>query len=262
MRGVKVSRCEIFGMWLPGARLGAMALVAAVVCSSALGCAKSTPGPRRPEVPVEGEERPVPPKQAQADVEYYEARAAAIASRAPDAVAKTDFGRLRRGRLYFTGGLEKEQIRALEDALTEAFKKRNDSTVLEVTAKILANDQADIRAHMLRAVVLRRSGRVETADYHRAVAISLIDSIVGSASGRGFASAWTVYRVKEELAVLNAEGCQMKSQSLVSKEGRQFDVIQAVRVESAEPVTFHFDVTELMAWRNHQIAGGEDGAEK
>ena len=187
------------------------------------GCAKTSPGPNRPATAA-GRDETVPltadtDADTDADVAYYKERAAALSRGETSAIAQTDFARLRRGRLHFDGGLDKETERELQRALTEALKKSDDQAVLEITAKILADDQACIRSHMLRAVVLRRSDRIEEADFHRGVAIGLIDSIVGRSSGRGFGSAWTVFRVKEEYAVLKAEGCIMKSQALISHDG-------------------------------------------
>ena len=221
------------------------------------GCTKRGPGPNRPATAA-GRDELAPPtdtgSDTDADVAYYKERAAALSRGETSAIAQTDFARLRRGRLYFDGGLDEETERALESALTEALKKSDDQAVLEITAKILAGDQACIRSHMLRAVVLRRSNRIEEADFHRGVAIGLIDSIVGRSSGRGFGSAWTVFRVKEEYAVLKAEGCIMKSQALISHDGLNYDVIQAERIESGESVEFYFDVTELVALRQRKMS--------
>ena len=74
---------------------------------------------------------------------------------------------MRRGRLYLpeeTGGAAPG---SLEMALTQAFQKSDNQGILDVTGKILPGDQADIRAHMLRAVALRRLGREKEANFHR-----------------------------------------------------------------------------------------------
>lgn len=48
--------------------------------------------------------------------------------------------------------------------------------------------------------------RAKEADFHRAVAVTLIKSIMKSGDGRGVGSAWTVFQVKEEYEVINVPG--------------------------------------------------------
>lgn len=96
-------------------------------------------------------------------------------------------------------------------------------------------------------MALRRVGRVTDADFHREVARVLVESIVGSSDGRGFDSAWVVFRGKEEAEVLKALGCAVESQNPTVHGERKFDVLLTRKVDSGEARELYFDVTELRA---------------
>jgi hypothetical protein len=186
--------------------LAVAAALALAACATAPKPAAGPPaGKARQPTPAAADREVAPrPADADADVAYYRERAVALAAEILIEIARTDFARMRRGRLYLpeeTGGAAPG---SLEMALTQAFQKTDNQGILDVTSKILPGDQADIRAHMLRAVALRRLGREKEANFHRELAIGLIESIVHTGDGRGFDSAWTVFRVKEEYEVLKA----------------------------------------------------------
>ena len=197
--------------------------------------------------PSAGRAPPYPvPRDADADVSYYRDRAAALASGAATEIAGTNFVRLRRGRLYLYGVFDRKAL-LNERRLTTAVAHDDTAAVLAVTSEILADDQADIRAHMLRAIALRETGNDTEASFQREIAISLIASIVQGGDGRGFDSAWTVFREKEEYEVLKANGCLVDSQSLLPRNRQMFDVFQAHKVDSGQKVVVYFDITELFA---------------
>ncbi len=187
------------------------------------------------------------PEDAEDDVIYYRERAIALKTGARSEIARTDLARLRRGRLYLRNGMLAKTARTLDTKLGEASAKNDDTAVLDLSGQILADDQTSIRAHTLRGMSLRRTGRAAEADFHREIAKVLTESIVGKGDGRGFDSAWTVYRVQEEPVVLKALGCVVESQSVASHGGRRFDVVLARKADSGEAMELYFDVSEMFA---------------
>lgn len=186
-----------------------------------------------------------PMTDSDSDAAYYQGRAVALATEGLDEIRRTDFARFRRGRLYVSGGASADEERSLGDKLTAAFDGNDSAALLDITEKILANDQADIRAHMLRGITLRKVNRSAEGNFHRAVAIGLIDSIVHGGDGRGVRSAWTVYRVKEEYEILKVLGCTLQSQALRHVGNRYYDVLEGSRVDGGGTLQVYFDVTEL-----------------
>ena len=227
-------------------------LAAAAGCALAACAAAPTPAPangaRPARQPTAADEEPSPrPADADADVAYYNERTAALASEALIEVARTDFTRMRRGRLYANAAPGREAAGAFEGTLNEAFKTSDHATIVDVTGKMLSANQADIRAHMLRAVALRRLGRDKEANFHREAAIGLIESIVRTGDGRSFATAWTVFQVEEEYEVAKSGGYVVTSQSLTRQGGRWFDVLEVQKPDGSARFRAHYDITEVFA---------------
>ena len=184
---------------------------------------------------------------ATAEIAYYRERSAALAGGASTEIARTDFARLRRGRLYLTEGLPDREIEDLGRRLSDAFGAGNGAAILDLTAQLLERNQADIRAHTLRTIALRQAGNESEARTQHELAIALLESIMAGGDGQGVDSSWTVFDVSEEYELLKAKGCVPGPQALVSHDGRQFDVLHARNVSNGSPCEATFDITELMA---------------
>jgi hypothetical protein len=236
-------------------------LIAAAALGGAAGCAESPPaaqpGPAHPSAQQQAPGRRAPnasaggatlsPADATAEVAYYRERSVALAGGSSTEIARTDFTRLRRGRLYLTEGLPDREIEELRRRLTDAFGAENRTAILDLTAQLIERNQADIRAHMLRAVALRQAGNDSEARTQHDLAIALLESIMAGGDGQGVSSPWTVFDVSEEYEVLKAKGCIPGPQALMAHEDRQFDVLHARNASSGAPCEATFDITELMA---------------
>ncbi len=137
-------------------------------------------------------------------------------------------------------------IQELEERLADAARGESAAGVLDASAALLATDQADINAHTLRSSALRKTDHVTEADFHRAIAQGLIDSIIHAGNGQSPDSAWTVYRVKEEYEVLKAKHARFISQSRISANNRTFDLLDAEQ-DDGQKLHVYFDVSELLA---------------
>ena len=213
------------------------------LCGFASACGSSAPPAASP---AQSGTSPAPtarPSYAEADAAYYRARAAALATEATEEVGRTDFWRLRRGRLYVP---DASNIQELEERLADAARSESTAGVLDASVALLAKDQADINAHTLRSNALRKTDHVTEADFHAAVAKGLIDSIIAAGNGQTAESAWTVYRVKEEYEVLKAKGARFISQSRISVGPKTLDLLDAER-DDGEKLHVYFDITELLA---------------
>ncbi len=246
----------------PATRAALAALVVAAAAAGATACVAAAPPPAAatPAARAPGNAyargATLSPAEAADEVAYYRERSAALAAPTNVEIARTDFVRLRRGRLYLTDGLRNHEIAELQRRLTTAFGAGNGPEVLDVTGQILARDQTDLRAHTLRSVTLRRAGQVNEADTQHEIAIGLLESIVRNGDGLGFASAWTVFDVSEEYEVLKVEGCLPRSQGLASQGDRSFDVLRARKFSDGSPCNFYFDITEMMAVVARHFPGG------
>ena len=86
---------------------------------------------------------------AEVDAAYYRERAMALGSEARDEIARTNFGRFRRGALYAIGHVDSQGIQSLERDIGTALEKDDFPALLDITAKILATLQASKAAMLL-----------------------------------------------------------------------------------------------------------------
>jgi hypothetical protein len=214
---------------------------AGLALAGLLGCANTTAG-----APAA--------RPSETDATYYGMRAAALEKAGTNEVGRIDFVRFRRGRLYAGGG-NAALDRALNEELTTAFEAGNFAAVVATTGRMLAIDQADIRGHMLRAIALRKLRRPLEADFHHTVAMGLIRSIEDSGDGRGFKTAWTIFQVKEEYELIKVLGGIVESQSLESKGGRMYDVLEARKAQGGDTFRVYFDITELFEEQTRRMGG-------
>jgi hypothetical protein len=219
-------------------------------CLAFAGCAgqRVRAGAAEPEADV-----PSRPAEADPDASYYQERAAALATGARAEIAQTDFARFRRGHLYTASGAGAGDGEPLDERLIQAVSARDHSATLELTAKILADDATDIQAHLARSVALRKLGRSAESDFHRELAASLVKSIMASGDGHSVSSAWTVFDVKEEYAVLKVLGAVPASSSTVEDGSRHYDVVKAKKASGGDEMELHFDVSELFAERQRKL---------
>jgi hypothetical protein len=193
---------------------------------------------------------------AQADAEYYRSWTAAPRSPTPRELSQLDLHRLRRGRLYARGALEPRQVNALDRQLSDAFAKGDDAAVLDLTVQLLANDPTDVRANLLRAVALRRTGDERQAEQFGKLGARLLESLVRDGDGKSFETAWTAFQVREEYAVLSSRGFAVSNQTPVENDGRHYDVLEAHSLSNPDPSgeaeRFYFDVTELVQEEQRQ----------
>jgi len=183
------------------------------------------------------------PDYAEDDASYYRARASALGTEAADEIARTDFWRFRRGRLYVR---DASNLQELEERLADAARSESSAGVIDASAALLAADEADINAHVLRSNALRKTDHIAEADFHKAVAQSLLDSIIHAGTGQTPDSPWTAYRVKEEYEVLKAKQARFVSQTRVNVGDRTLDLLDAEQA-NGEKIHVYFDVTELLA---------------
>jgi len=195
------------------------------------------------------DEPPARPEEADGDAAYYQERAAALSGEDASELERTDFERLRRGRLYAARTLDARQAESLDKRLVVAAGARDQKATLELSAQILADDQTDVHAHLARSVALRKLGRSKEAEFHFELARRLSQSILESGDGKSAESAITVYSAGEQQAVLKVKGLSAQSQALVQKGGRAYDVVKARKSKGGGPEELYFDVSALHAER-------------
>src|ERR1039458_9464023 len=86
------------------------------------------------------------------------------------------------------------------------------------------------------------SSAKDKAEFHRAVFLGLVGSILNSGDGKSTEKAWVVITVHEEYVVLRVLGFRPSEQSVSHVGGHSFDVMKVKNVDDGTEQTFYFNV--------------------
>jgi len=154
---------------------------------------------------------------------------------------QVDFARL---RLSYVESPERKRAKdtsGAQKAMFAAMQAKDYSKALKEAETVLASEYVNIDAHMVASVAAKHTGADDKADFHRAVATGLIDSIRHSGDGKSAKTAWVVISVDEEYSMLRAFGLRPSGQSLVNQEGHSYDEMKAKQQDGTEQ-TFYFNI--------------------
>jgi len=142
---------------------------------------------------------------------------------------------------YYTA-TDDAELAALRGTMFQALSAGDLATAGERAQRILDLVYVDIDAHFVAGVVYRRTNDDAKAEFHRTVAMGLLESIRDSGDGRSMESAFVVISSDEEFALLRSQGLQPKARSMIRGDGRAFDVIDAAD-EAGHKGRLYFNVS-------------------
>jgi hypothetical protein len=130
----------------------------------------------------------------------------------------------------------------------DAYKAGQNDKALEYAATILKDNFVDIDAHMLSAMVYKKTGNAEKEKYHRFITSSLIKSIMKSGDGLKPETAFWVITVNEEYVLLQALGLKFEAQSKISLNGHDYDKIKVTDPETGKKLEIYFCIDKPFQW--------------
>ena len=120
--------------------------------------------------------------------------------------------------------------------------------------KGLARSQYNIDLLIILATCYRTLGDTANADKSRELWMSLMDSVLRSGDGLGYATAFKVISVDEEYSLLRVLQLEVINQSLESHDGSQFDVMRVKSGKSDQEFVLYFNVDLPKKWLDRQLA--------
>jgi hypothetical protein len=127
-------------------------------------------------------------------------------------------------------------------AMTAALNSKNYPEALKNADVVLASDFVDMDAHFAEYVAQRELNNTEQAEFHKFVLHGLLDSIMHSGDGKSEETAFQVIEVHEEYVILRYVGLMPSKQSLSTKGGHSYDVMEAVDAKTQEKITLYFNI--------------------
>jgi hypothetical protein len=140
------------------------------------------------------------------------------------------------------GGIKAE----LGPAMREAVKNGKCNEALHYAEKILKEDFVDIDAHIAASAVYRKTGNQEKADYHLAIAGSLVRSILDGGKGDKPQTAIEVISTDEEYTALRFSGLRATSQALLQVDGHNYDRLTVVDPATGKSFDRYFCIDNLV----------------
>lgn len=156
---------------------------------------------------------------------------------------KIDFKALRMASVDSKADDAGQPDRAEYQKAVEAYNAKKFKAAISSCEKALEQGYIGIDAHMLVAVAYRESGNNEKFDFHKAVYLGLVNSILTGADGKSAKTAYVVIDVAEEYALLRALGLNRGNQALRTEDGHKYDVLSVTdpKTNQAREVWFNID---------------------
>jgi hypothetical protein len=134
----------------------------------------------------------------------------------------------------------------------EALDTQEFSKAIEYANAVLEKNYVDIDAHYVLLLAYGKTGNNERSEFHRAIAMGLIDSIA-IGDGSTPESALQVIDTREEYIMLNIAGLEAKKQTLQQFNDKSYDVFDVINRESGQSFTLYFDVSIPFEWLNKSL---------
>ena len=153
-------------------------------------------------------------------------------------------------RVAFTDTKEFSPLGAQTDyKLFAMVEKKKFKDAIKVAAEKLESNYVDIDAHLVCAISYAETKNQAKADFHKAVYLGLINSILSGADGKGAKTAFVVLSIGEENSVLRALGLIKADQALINENGKKFDVIGVTDAKTKEASKVYFNIDLL--WKGY-----------
>jgi hypothetical protein len=133
--------------------------------------------------------------------------------------------------------------------LIETVKAKKFDDVAKVAQEILKTNFLDMITHVYAATAYQSLKDKKKADYHQAVYLGLINSIVTGADGESPKTAYTVISVDEEYAVLNAYGLQRTANTVLDEGGHKYDVLTVTDKTTGVTSKVYFNID--LVWKGY-----------
>jgi len=129
-----------------------------------------------------------------------------------------------------------------QKAVFSALSKKKYSEAIKIAQKGLGEDYFDIELHHALYIAYRETNEPAKSQFHNAVASGFIRSIMQSGDGKTPATAYRVLSTHEEYVILKVLGLVPEKQSLLEKDGHQYDLQKARNAETGEEHEFYFNI--------------------
>lgn len=178
--------------------------------------------------------------QSSSDSEYE-----ALLSKVKSGNTSVDFKALRMSYAASSGYSSVSIDPKLRLKLIDAVKAKKFDEVAKAAQDILKVSFLDMTAHIYASTAYEALKDKKKSEYHKAVYLGLINSIVTGADGESPKTAYVVISVDEENAVLNAYELQKSGSSSMEEGGHKYDVLTVTDKATGASSKVYFNIDLL-----------------
>ena len=128
------------------------------------------------------------------------------------------------------------------NGMFQALSDKKYKEALKLADEILKTNYVEMNSHLVSAEANDALGNKEQAEFHKAVFLGLMNSIIGGRDGKSVASSYEVISVPEEYVIMFTLGYKVKSQGLINKDGHKFDLLSGVNTKTNETTDLYFNI--------------------
>ena len=140
-----------------------------------------------------------------------------------------------------------------DDAMGKALEEKKFEEAIKIAQTILDKNYVHIFAHFVSRIAYRELGDQKKFEYHHFVTNGLIQSILGSGSGRDPGGAFLVISTDEEYMILDVLGLKSKTQSTLKVADQTYDKLSVVDLKTGDTGEILFNVTIPFGWLSRQF---------
>lgn len=151
---------------------------------------------------------------------------------------------------FADSGAGAANIPELSTKMYLAASDKKCADVLAAATQILDTKFVDITAHAYSSVCYKESGNMAKADFHKAIYLGLVNSILAGADGKTPKTAFVVIDSTEEDSVVTALHADKVSRVVKIIDGHNYDIVIIRDPKTTEPRTLHFNID--IQWKGYE----------
>jgi len=138
---------------------------------------------------------------------------------------------------------------ATRSKMFQLLDQKKYKEALDVAADELKTNYVEMNAHIVSSIAYRGLGETAKADFHKAVYLGLVNSVVVGVTGDSAKSAYTVISVPEEYVIVSALGLRRSGQALQNENGHKYDVLTVMDPETNKTRSLYFNID--IVWKGY-----------
>jgi hypothetical protein len=126
--------------------------------------------------------------------------------------------------------------------MNNAVAQRRCPDAIRIADEILKNTYLSPDAHIAKSVCYAELGEARRAEFHKAIYLGLINSILASGDGGKPETAYVVVTIEEEYAVMRALGFTVWAQAITRLREHTFELLSGTNEKTGQTARIYFNL--------------------